>query len=79
MPARMTNTNFEVLREKPISLKEACALPCLPRKMRYLRVYRWTHKGVRGVFLEARKVGGLIETSREAVERFLKRVNGETL
>ena len=33
-------------------------------------VYRWTSRGVRGVILEAIKIGGTTYTSAEALQRF---------
>lgn len=39
---------------------------------------RWGRDGVRGVKLETAKVGWRVFTSREAVSRFLSRLNGES-
>jgi len=38
-------------------------------------VWRWAMKGVRGVQLESRLIGGRRYTSREAVDRFLARLS----
>lgn len=37
-------------------------------------LWRWTRHGVRGVRLETMLVGGLLFTSREAIQRFLSRL-----
>ncbi len=59
--------------ETPLSLIDAAKLfanhPSPPS------VYRWAQKGVKGVKLEARNIGGRKYTSREAVERFLTALN----
>ena len=38
-------------------------------------VWRWSNRGVRGIRLEVVKVGYEIRTSRQAVRRFLERIN----
>jgi hypothetical protein len=44
----------------------------LPSRM---SIYTWIHKGIKGVKLEAAKIGGKIYTSVEALERFANRDN----
>lgn len=39
-------------------------------------VWRWTGHGVSGITLESIKLGGSRYTSREAIERFIQRLNG---
>jgi Protein of unknown function (DUF1580) len=36
----------------------------------------WADRGVRGIVLESRRIGGRRFTTREALERFLALVNG---
>lgn len=40
-------------------------------------VYRWISKGVRGVKLEAIRIGGRLYTSDEALQRFAERLTHE--
>ncbi len=40
-------------------------------------LYRWSLKGVRGVRLETLKVGGMLCTSREALQRFCDRITDQ--
>ena len=46
-------------------------------------VWRWTRRGVRGVRLETIVVGGIRQTSRQALQRFVERTtaaaNGEAV
>ncbi len=53
---------------------------CLPsrpggRRVHVSAVYRWIHRGVRCVRLEAVRVGGTMYTSEEALERFARRLS----
>ncbi len=61
------------LGENLVSLKQAAGF--FPRSdhrnVHYATLYRWALTGVRGVKLETVKVGGLLFTSREAIERFM--------
>jgi hypothetical protein len=61
------------LGEKLLSLKQAaCFFPRSDRRnVHYATLYRWALTGVRGVKLETIKVGGLLYTSTEAIERFV--------
>lgn len=61
--------------EKIIALKNAGALPLWGRRVPYRVIWRWTKWGVRGVRLECRRLGGSVETSVEACERFYARTN----
>lgn len=66
--------------ESPITLAKASRLPELARdgrKPHIATLFRWTTVGCRGVRLEAGQVGNSRCTSREAVGRFLRRLNGE--
>jgi hypothetical protein len=62
-----------ISNETPLSLIDATKLfannPSPPS------VYRWAQKGVMGVKLESRHIGGRKYTSREAVDRFLTALN----
>jgi hypothetical protein len=40
-------------------------------------IWRWATAGVRGIKLETVKVGGTTCTSREALQRFFARLNGQ--
>ena len=39
------------------------------------RIRVWCHRGARGVLLERLYVGGVTHTTREAIERFMSRIN----
>jgi len=41
------------------------------RRPSYPTVHAWTRRGVRGVVLETRRMGGSIFTTRAAVDQFL--------
>ena len=41
-------------------------------------VYRWIQRGVRGVQLEAIRIGGTTYTSAEALQRFADQLTGRT-
>lgn len=61
-----------ILQEQRMTISEAAAF--CQRDAQSVR--RWVKDGLRGVKLEAMLVGGGLITSREAVERFLKAING---
>jgi hypothetical protein len=63
----------DVLDEAVISLTEAAGL--MPWPTSPVSVARWTRRPVRGVKLESAYSGGRKVTSRQAVERFLTRLN----
>ena len=60
--------------EKVVSFTEAAKL--LPeingRRIHPSALWRWARKGVKGVRLETRRLGGRFVTSMEAIERFSK-------
>ena len=60
--------------EKIVSFTEASKL--LPvingRRIHPSALWRWARKGVKGVRLETRRLGGRFVTSMEAIERFSK-------
>ena len=63
-----------LLEEKVVSFTEAAkALPVINgRKIHPSALWRWARKGVKGVRLETRRLGGRFVTSMEAIERFSK-------
>ena len=65
----------EVLSERPLSLAEACQLPCLRRpdgsSPSVGTLFRWIHVGCNGRRLEHRRIGRTIVTTAEAIERFV--------
>lgn len=69
---------IDIEAEAVLSIPEAAALFAGRRpgkRVNVATVYRWARRGVRGVRLEAVAVGGMLKTSREAVLRFLERLN----
>lgn len=66
-----------ILSEQVMSLKEAAqAIEKITRKKPdKSTLYRWCTKGVAGKFLEHERVGGVIITSKEAIERFILNTN----
>lgn len=60
--------------ENVISLTEAAkALPKIDgKRIHAASLWRWARKGVRGVKLDTRQLGGRLVTSLEALERFSK-------
>jgi hypothetical protein len=60
--------------ENVVTLSEAAAhLPRLNgRKPHTSTLWRWARKGIRGIKLETRRVGGRFVTSVEALDRFAK-------
>ncbi len=69
------NENLIPLREVPRRL------PRRPngRPLHISAVYRWVQRGVRGVRLEAIRIGGTTYTSVEALQRFAERQNTPAL
>ncbi len=64
---------IDLSSEPLITLAEAARLRPLGRNGRATHVatiYRWISRGIRGIRLEALRVGGALFTSREAVQRF---------
>lgn len=66
--------------ENLIPLGEATAI--LPRRngkrLHVSTLHRWTSRGVRGVRLETLRLGGLLMTSQEALQRFTDRLAGSS-
>ena len=65
-----------LLTENVFALAEAASqLPRLNgRKVHASSLWRWAKIGIRGVFLETRKLGGRYVTSLEALDRFSKKL-----
>ena len=63
-----------ILKEDVFTFTEiASRLPRLNgRKIHPNALWRWARKGVKGVRLETRRLGGRFVTSMEAIERFSK-------
>ena len=63
-----------ILKEDVFTFTEiASRLPRLNgRKIHPSALWRWARKGVKGVRLETRRLGGRFVTSMEAIERFSK-------
>lgn len=61
--------------EDCITLKQAAGL--FPSQPSYETVRRWCCTGVHSIVLESYLEGGLRMTSREAVDRFLVRINSQ--
>jgi hypothetical protein len=52
--------------EKPMSLRRAAEYA----EVDYHTIYRWIARGINGRRLEARKIGGSLRTTKEAIDRF---------
>jgi hypothetical protein len=61
------------LQDVPELLPEAAP----GKRVHRVTVHRWVTKGVRGVRLETTRIGGRRRTSRQAVRRFLDRLNAQ--
>jgi len=71
-------TGVDLRDETPLTLTEAAkVLPPLTgdRKVHVNTLRRWINRGVRGVRLEAVKLGRTLVTSREALQRFADRLS----
>ncbi len=64
------------LQESLLTLKEAAKL--LPGNPHYATLFRWAQKGCRGVRLESARIGGIRDTSREALARFILACSGDS-
>jgi len=76
--SRTSRTKVDLAHEELLTLAEAArALPRLrnERKVHVSTLYRWISRGVRGVRLEAVRLGRTLVTSREALQRFAERLN----
>ena len=72
---------IQVNSEHLLTLAEAArSLPRLrgSRKVHVSTLYRWINRGVRGVRLEAARIGRTLVTSREALQRFSERLTTGT-
>ena len=67
----MIDTTLEELI--PLAKAGAIANPAHPPHV--ATIWRWALHGVSGVILESIKIGGVRQTSREAVARFIARLN----
>ena len=72
---------IDIRHERPIPFREVPALPCIPGRRNGARlniatVHRWHRHGLGGVRLEGIKVGGVLCTSLEALQRFFDRLTG---
>ncbi len=68
---------IDISTEHLLSLNEAAKLRPLGRGNRPCNistVFRWVKNGVKGVKLEALRLGGALYTSREAIQRFAERL-----
>jgi hypothetical protein len=71
--------SIDLTLEKPHPLADVPNLPCIPRrrggrKLHRSTVMRWVNPGLRGVRLEAIRVGGTLCTTIEALQRFFERL-----
>ena len=60
-----------ILSEQTVTLTEACRI--IPGRPHISTVWRWHHRGCRGIRLETAVIGGRRFTSREAIVRFIER------
>lgn len=74
---------IDLNREQPVTLDKAPALiPAINavtgmearRPLHPRTIFNWASKGKRGVVLETVQVGGILVTTREAIERFFARL-----
>lgn len=76
--SRETRRTVDLAHEEPLTLAEAARrLPRLrgDRKVHVSTLYRWVSRGLRGVRLEAVRLGRTLVTSQEALQRFAERLN----
>ena len=69
---------IDLLSDDVLRLSEASKI--LPRgrhgkKIHVSTLWRWSSRGVRGVKLETVRMGGLIYTSKQALQRFFGQLN----
>ncbi len=64
---------IDIDREELLTVVEAAKVT--PRRPSARTIWRWLEHGCRGVVLESVLIGGRRFTTREAIERFLRRVN----
>src|SRR4051794_32372087 len=73
----MEHQMIDLASEELLTLREAAK--CRPngrkgRPTHFTTVHRWIKTGVRGVKLEAVRIGGCLFTSNEAIQRFADRL-----
>lgn len=68
---------IDIQTEQLLTLQDAAK--SLPRRPHVATVYRWISAGVRGVRLEAVRVGGVLYTSREKLQFFAERCTDPTI
>ena len=67
---------IDFTEEEPITLRQATRiLPGRRGRVNIATVWRWVTEGRRGVRLESLLIGGRRFTSRQAIQRFLERLN----
>jgi hypothetical protein len=69
---------INIVDEFTIPLRQAAKLlPCRRqgKPAHVATLYRWAHRGLRGVRLETVQIGGTLCTSREALQRFFERLD----
>ncbi len=68
--------SIDLFSETILSLREAAkAVPSIDgRKPAYGCIWRWCHRGIRGIRLEHVKLGGKLATSKEALQRFFSKL-----
>jgi hypothetical protein len=70
---------IDLTNEEVLTLSKACKLPELRRNGKAphpTTMLRWVLRGCRGIQLESARSGGRRVTSREAVRRWLDKLNG---
>ena len=72
--ARGRKHTDEFKTEKKIRLKCVMSMDCFEERPSYDKILRWARHGWRGFWLESKREGNHIMTSREAVLRFLKEI-----
>jgi hypothetical protein len=68
---------FDIHAEHLLTMREASRLFPGSRQGRpthVATVHRWATRGIRGIRLEAVRIGGCLYTSREAMQRFAERL-----
>lgn len=68
-----------LVSEKVVTFAEVPRLGCIPRRrgdrrLHVSTIHRWHLRGIRGIHLEAIRVGGTLCTSVEAMQRFFERL-----
>lgn len=61
----------------PLSRAARWVPPVRDRHVHPATLWRWAHRGLRGIRLEVVKVGGSTCTSKEALARFFARLSGD--